>query len=67
MTNEELTALRERLGMTRQQLAAALDMSISRLTDYELGYTRGRKTPAAIPRTVELALAELERGTDVQT
>lgn len=62
MTNSELVALRQRLGMTQTQLAEALGMSISRIADYEAGITRGRNTPAAIPRTVELALAELERN-----
>lgn len=61
MTPDELIGLRRRLGMSRQQLANALGRSVSRLADYEAGYTRGRGNAAPIPYVVEMALAELER------
>jgi transcriptional regulator with XRE-family HTH domain len=63
MTAAELVALRERLGWSKRETARRLDISVSRLADYEAGQTRGPQTrPAPIPRVVELALWALEHG-----
>jgi len=60
MTPYDLIAFRTRMGWTRTELARRLEISASRLSDYELGHTRGRKPqPAPIPRLVELACAWL--------
>jgi transcriptional regulator with XRE-family HTH domain len=60
MTPQELISFRARMGWDRAELARRLDISTSRLADYELGHTRGRKPrPASIPRVVELACAWL--------
>src|SRR5258707_66747 len=56
MTPQDLIAFRTRMGWNRAELARRLDISPSRLTDYELGHSRGRRPqPAPIPRLVELA------------
>jgi len=62
MTGAELRAARKRRGMTQAQLAVALDVSISRLHDWETGTERHRGTPAPVPRLVELAVSRLETG-----
>jgi transcriptional regulator with XRE-family HTH domain len=62
MTHTELAALRERLGMTRREMAVELGISQSRLLDYEIGYTRGRGTPAPIPKSIVLALAQVQQN-----
>jgi transcriptional regulator with XRE-family HTH domain len=55
MTADELRALRKRLGMTQAQLAAALEISTSSISNYE-----GARYPALpIPRLVELACQTL--------
>ena len=60
MTPQDLTAFRTRMGWNRAELARRLDISASRLADYELGHTRGNNPqPAPIPRLVELACAWL--------
>jgi transcriptional regulator with XRE-family HTH domain len=60
MTPQELISFRARMGWDRAELARRLDISTSRLADYELGHTRGRKPrPAPIPRVVKLACAWL--------
>jgi transcriptional regulator with XRE-family HTH domain len=60
MTAEELLALRKRLGWSKAEMARRLDISVSRLTDYEVGHTRGPKErPAPIPRLFEYALKYL--------
>jgi transcriptional regulator with XRE-family HTH domain len=61
MTPIELIEIRKRLGLSREALARKLEMSSSRLNDYELGFTRGRGTPAPIPRVVELAMERLSQ------
>jgi DNA-binding XRE family transcriptional regulator len=61
MTHYELKALRARLKMTRRKMAEELGISTSRLIDFEMGFTRGRRTPAVIPRSIELALLEIAR------
>ena len=61
MTHRELKELRARLKMTRRKLAEELGISTSRLIDFEMGFTRGRRTPAVIPRPIELALIEIAR------
>jgi transcriptional regulator with XRE-family HTH domain len=61
MTPQDLIALRARLGWTRDELARQLEISPSRLADYETGQTR--TTPprsAPIPKIVELACRWLE-------
>jgi transcriptional regulator with XRE-family HTH domain len=64
MNAAELRALRKRLGMTREQLADALDLSIDTINNYE-----GARGPYQIPRVVELAIREVERASqrDTQT
>ncbi len=60
MTAAELVALRERLGWSKREMARRLDISVSRLADYEAGQTRGPKPRLApIPRVVELAIKYL--------
>jgi transcriptional regulator with XRE-family HTH domain len=60
MTPQEMIALRARMGWDRTELARRLEISISRLADYELGHTRGKKQQKApIPRLVEVACAWL--------
>lgn len=61
MTAAELRAWRAIHRLSRRELAEALDMSESRLVDYERGESRARGRSGAIPRVVELALAELGR------
>jgi transcriptional regulator with XRE-family HTH domain len=60
MTGIELRALRERLGLTQQQLADRLGMSRSQIIDYESGTKRGTGRPVVISRVVELALSKIE-------
>ena len=60
MTAEELQALRKRLGWSKREMARRLRISVSRLTDYEVGHTRDPKErPAPIPHVVELAIRYL--------
>jgi len=60
MTPQDLIAFRTRMGWNRAELARRLEISASRLADYELGHTRGKKQQKApIPRLVELACAWL--------
>jgi DNA-binding XRE family transcriptional regulator len=60
MTSAELRQLRDELGLTQQQLADTLGISLSRLGDYERGRLRGgRRGSAAIPRAIELACEAL--------
>ena len=60
MTPRDLIAFRTRMGWGRAELARRLEISASRLADYELGHTRGNNPhPAPIPRLVELACAWL--------
>ena len=60
MMPKDLVAFRARMGWDRAELAGRLEISVSRLTDYELGDTRGEiPQPAPIPRLVELARAWL--------
>ena len=60
MTPQDLIAFRTRMGWGRTELARRLEISASRLADYELGRTRGKSPqPAPIPRLVELACAWL--------
>jgi len=48
------------LGWSQSELARRLDISVSRLADYESGETRGpKRRPAPIPRVVEFALKYL--------
>lgn len=61
MTPSELIGWRKQRGLSQAALAALLDISKSRLQDYERGATRVRETPAPIPRLVELALETLAR------
>ena len=61
MTPQELTAIRTRMGWSQAELGRRLELSPSRLADYEVGFTRGReRRPAPIPKVVELACAWLE-------
>ncbi len=65
MTAEELLALRKRVGWTQREMARRLDISVSRLADYEAGETRGPgKRPAPIPMVVEYAVRWITRGRD---
>ena len=61
MTPQDLKDFRARLGWSREELARRLDLSPSRVNDYELGQTRSKPPrPAPIPTVVELALRWLE-------
>jgi transcriptional regulator with XRE-family HTH domain len=61
MTPPDLIAFRARMGWNRVELARRLEISASRLADFELGQTRGKNPqPAPIPRVVELACAWLD-------
>jgi transcriptional regulator with XRE-family HTH domain len=61
MTPQELTEFRIRMGWSQAELGRRLELSPSRLADYETGFTRGReRRPATIPKVVELACAWLE-------
>jgi transcriptional regulator with XRE-family HTH domain len=61
MTTQELTEFRTRMGWSQTELGRRLELSPSRLADYETGFTRGReRRPAPIPKVVELACAWLE-------
>jgi hypothetical protein len=60
MVAADLLAYRKRFKLSRQRLGELLGISPSRLADYERGITRGRNTPAPIPRMVQLALEALE-------
>jgi DNA-binding XRE family transcriptional regulator len=64
MTGEELIQFRARMGWGRAELARRLEISPSRLADFERGCSRGKNSrPAQIPKVVELAcrwLAEYE-------
>ncbi len=60
MTPKDLIAFRARMGWNRAELARRLEISASRLADFELGPRRGKSPqPAPIPRLVELACAGL--------
>lgn len=60
MTGPDLKAWRARLGYTQTAAAAALDISVSQIADYESGHKRGTDRTAPIPRHVELACFALE-------
>lgn len=60
MTPAEFLAWRKRLGLTVAAAAETLGRSPSRIADYEAGVTRGRGTPAPIPRAVALACGWIE-------
>jgi transcriptional regulator with XRE-family HTH domain len=61
MTPQDLLAFRTRMGWSRDELARQLEISPSRLKDYELGQTRTTPPrPAPIPKVVELACRWLE-------
>ena len=60
MTPQDLIAFRTRMGWGRAELARRLEISASRVADYELGHPRGKSPqPASIPRLFELACAWL--------
>ena len=64
MTPQQLTEFRARMGWSQAELGRRLELSPSRLADYEAGFTRGQeRRPAPIPRVVELACAWLEEHT----
>jgi len=51
MTPQDLIAFRTRMGWGRAELARRLEISASRLADYELGHTRDKSPqPATISR-----------------
>jgi|SRR5262244_3909582 len=60
MKPQDLIAFRAQMGWNRAELARRLEISASRLADYELGRTRGKNPhPAPIPKLIELACAWL--------
>jgi transcriptional regulator with XRE-family HTH domain len=64
MTPAELKTFRRQRRWTQGELARRLEISVSRLKDYELGHTRTTPPrPAPIPKMIELALQEIERVT----
>ena len=61
MTPREFIAFRNRLGRSLATVSRHIDITPSRLADYETGHTRGKdKKPAPIPGVVELACKWLE-------
>ncbi|MGH7065069.1 MAG: helix-turn-helix domain-containing protein [Stellaceae bacterium] len=61
MTPRELVELRARLGWDRTALARRIEISPSRLADFERGHGRGKNSrPAPVPRVVELACRWIE-------
>jgi transcriptional regulator with XRE-family HTH domain len=61
MTPDEFIAFRHRMRWSLNTLARHLDMTMSRLADYETGHSRGKNPkPVTIPRVVELACRWLE-------
>ena len=65
MSPDQFRAWRHRLNLTQAQAAELLDISVSRLADYERGMTvHAVQRPAPIPRVVALACAALEHGLD---
>lgn len=64
MTPTELQTFRQQRGWTRIELARRLEISVSRLKDYELGHTRTTPPrPALIPRAIVDAVTELAQAT----
>jgi transcriptional regulator with XRE-family HTH domain len=60
MTPQQLTEFRTRMGWSQAELGRRLELSPSRVADYESGFTRGRERRAApIPKVVDLACAWL--------
>ncbi len=57
MTADDMRALRKRLGMTQAQLADALGVDVSTISNYE-----GARGPYKIPRRAELAVKAVARG-----
>jgi len=58
----ELIGFRRRMGWSQQTLADRLEISKSRIQDYERGWTRGEhRRRAPIPYVIELACESLER------
>lgn len=56
MTPQQLIDFRARMGWTQSELARRLELSQSRISDYEKGQTRGKPPRRApIPRVVEYA------------
>jgi len=52
MTPQELTEFRTRMGWSQAELGRRLELSPSRLADYEAGFTRGQeRRPATIPKS----------------
>ena len=62
MTAKEFRAWRDRMGWSQQRVADALDLSISTVKNYELGFRRGSEEAAKVPRVVEMACRLLELG-----
>ncbi|MBO0737332.1 MAG: helix-turn-helix transcriptional regulator [Alphaproteobacteria bacterium] len=61
MTPQQLIDFRTRMGWTQSELARRLELSPSRISDYEKGQTRSSPPrPAPIPKVVEYALRWLE-------
>jgi transcriptional regulator with XRE-family HTH domain len=61
MTAQEMIDFRARMGWTQSELARQLELSHSRVSDYELGHTRSKPPrPAPIPKVVDLACRWLE-------
>jgi transcriptional regulator with XRE-family HTH domain len=56
MTTAEFRALRQRLGLTREQMAELLDVSPSTISNYE----GAGRPPVRIPRVVAMACETLE-------
>jgi transcriptional regulator with XRE-family HTH domain len=62
MTPQQLIDFRARMGWKQSELARRLELSPSRISDYELGRTRSKPPrPAPIPKVVELACRWLEQ------
>jgi transcriptional regulator with XRE-family HTH domain len=65
MTNEQFKFWRERMNLSRADLAEIFDVTINTIGAWENGYrlsgTHGRKD-AAVPKSVQLACAAIQLG-----
>jgi transcriptional regulator with XRE-family HTH domain len=54
-------AWREHMGLTQQQAADALGVSLSQIKNYDAGFDRGRNTPSVPPRQMRILMKLLTR------
>lgn len=61
MTPEEFKKWRKSKGLTQQEAAEELGISVSAIGYYEHGTRRGDDEPAIIPRAIELACSSIDK------